>query len=138
LLSEGKVEGVAELLGRPFSVRAAVITGHQRGRLIGFPTANLDVWNEQVLPAYGVYAGWAIVDGVRYPAVTNIGIRPTFDTQRMAVEAHLLDFDGDLYGKVLNLSFDFWLRNEQKFEGINALITQIRADVEAGRRLLSR
>ncbi len=138
LLQEGKVEQVAGLLGRPFSIDAEVVRGDQRGRTIGFPTANLAVWDEQVLPAYGVYAGWATIDGARHPAVTNIGVRPTFDSQRMAVEAHLLDFDGNLYGKVLNLSFDFRLRGEQKFEGITALVAQIKADVEAGRRLLKR
>jgi len=136
LLQEGKVEQVTRLLGRSFSVDAEVVQGDQRGRTIGFPTANLAVWDEQVLPAYGVYAGWATVDGVRRPAVINIGVRPTFDGQRMAVEAHLLDFDGNLYGKVLNLSFDFWLRGERRFEGINALVAQIHADVEAGRIIL--
>lgn len=138
LLQAGKVEQAAELLGRPFAIQAEVVKGDQRGRTIGFPTANLAVWSEQVLPAYGVYAGWATVDEMRYPAVTNLGVRPTFDGQRMAVEAHLLDFSGDLYGKALNLSFNFRLRGEQKFDGITALITQIRADVEAGQRLLSR
>lgn len=138
LLQEGKVEQVTELLGRPFAVRGEVIQGDQRGRKIGFPTANMAVWSEQVLPAYGVYAGWVTIDGVRYPAVTNLGVRPTFDTQHLAVEPHLLDFAGNLYGKVLNLTFDFRLRGEQKFDGINALIAQIQADVEAGRQLLAR
>jgi len=138
LLQEGKVEQVTGLLGRPFAVAGEVVRGDQRGRTIGFPTANLAVWDEQVLPAYGVYAGWATVDGVLHPAVTNVGVRPTFDGQRMAIETHLLDFDDDLYGKVLNLSFDFRLRGERKFEGITALVAQIHADVEAGRALLAR
>jgi riboflavin kinase/FMN adenylyltransferase len=136
LLRVGEVGQVAPLLGRPFAVEAEVVQGDQRGRTIGFPTANLAVWDELLLPARGVYAGWATVDGVRWPAVTNIGVRPTFDGQRQTVEAHLLDFAGDLYGKSLNLTFEFRLRGEQKFSGIEALVAQIRADVEAGRRLL--
>lgn len=136
LLADGKVDSVAALLGRPFMVEAEVVRGDQRGRTIGFPTANLDVWDGLVLPAHGVYAGWATVDGQRHPAVTNIGVRPTFDGQRMTVEAHLIDFDGDLYGKRLNLTFEFWLRGERRFNGIQELIAQIQADVAEGRRLL--
>jgi riboflavin kinase / FMN adenylyltransferase len=138
LLRVGEVGQVTPLLGRPFAVEAEVVQGDQRGRTIGFPTANLAVWDELLLPARGVYAGWATVEGVRWPAVTNIGVRPTFDGQRQTVEAHLLDFAGDLYGKSLNLTFEFRLRGEQKFGGIEALVAQIRADVEAGRRLLGR
>jgi riboflavin kinase/FMN adenylyltransferase len=136
LLLAGKVEAVVGLLGRPFAIQGEVVHGDQRGRTIGFATANIAVWDEQILPARGVYAGWATVEGQRWAAVTNIGIRPTFDGQRQTVEAHLLDFSGNLYGKILNLTFEFWLRGEQKFSGIDALVAQIRADVEAGRRLL--
>jgi riboflavin kinase/FMN adenylyltransferase len=138
LLEAGDVETAAEWLARPYSLRGSVVQGDQRGRLLGFPTANLAVWDEQVIPALGVYAGWAEVRGLRYAAVTNIGVRPTFDGQRMRVEPHLLDFSGDIYGENLTISFTARLRSEQKFDGVDALMAQLHRDVEQARSILLR
>jgi riboflavin kinase/FMN adenylyltransferase len=136
LLAAGNVTGAAALLDRPFGLRGVVVQGDQRGRTIGFPTANMQTPPDHVLPADGVYACRAYLDGVSLPAVTNVGLRPTFDGLRRTVEAHLLDWSGDLYGKLLRLEFLHRLRGEQKFSGIEALVTQIRSDADAARDLL--
>lgn len=142
LLEEGDVAQAANLLERPYSVRGAVVEGDRRGRTIGFPTANLAPESE-ILPAAGVYAGHLrLIEGTRpvepsYRAVTNVGRRPTFrDGQGLMAEAHLIDFEGDLYGRNLELSFEIRLRPEQKFDGVDALREQIARDViEARERL---
>jgi riboflavin kinase/FMN adenylyltransferase len=136
-LDTGAVEQAAEWLARPYSVKGPVVHGEQRGRKIGYPTANISVWDQQIIPANGVYAGWATLDGQRYMAVTNVGVRPTFDGEGVTVEAHLLDFDQDIYGQELQFEFVARLRGEQRFNGIDALIAQIRADADAGRERLS-
>lgn len=136
MLAEGDVAGAARLLGRPFSVRGPVVKGEQRGRTIGFPTANIVVPEQHMLPADGVYVCRAEVGGRRYGAVTNIGVRPTFDGTRRTVEAYLLDFADDIYGETIMLDFLHRLRGEQKFDGIAALIGQITADVAAARAWL--
>ncbi len=137
-LEAGQVDQAAEWLGRPYTVRGEVVHGLARGRTIGFPTANINVWDEQVIPANGVYAGFATLeDGSQYQAVTNVGVRPTFDGMGITVEAHLLDFVGDLYGQQLTFSFNHHLRGELKFNGIQELIAQIGADALAARQLLS-
>ncbi|MDX1994409.1 MAG: bifunctional riboflavin kinase/FAD synthetase [bacterium] len=136
-LEAGEVEEVGGLLGRAFSVSGEVVRGDQRGRTIGFPTANIAVWEEQVLPANGVYAGWATLEGERLMAVTNIGVRPTFAGQNVTVEAHLLDFNRDIYGKTLAVSFDKRLRPEKKFNGIQELMAQIVLDAQAARDYLN-
>lgn len=136
-LLDGHVEQANDWLGRGYAVAGEVIHGEQRGRKIGFPTANVDVWSEQIIPANGVYAGWATLNGEQYMAVTNVGVRPTFDGQGVTVEAHLLDFDRDIYGQQLSVSFEKRLRAEKKFNGIQELIAQIGADVQAGRDYLS-
>ncbi len=136
-LLAGEAEQATRWLGRPYLVAGEVIHGDHRGRTIGFPTANLRVWEEKLLPANGVYACWAFVGDTRHMAVTNIGIQPTFEGDLMKVEAHLLDFEGDLYGQELQLEFIRRLRPEQRFPGIEALVAQISADVEASRALLS-
>jgi len=140
LLADAEVEKACEMLGRAYTVRGSVVKGEQRGRGLGFPTANLDPENE-VLPAPGVYAGHArFLDGQAgeaHPVVTNVGTRPTFeDAGRVVAEAHLIDFDGDLYGRRLELSFEQLLRPERRFESVDALRRQIRADVDDGRRRL--
>lgn len=145
LLESAQVEKANEMLGRSYSVRGAVITGEQRGRELGFPTANLEAENE-VLPAPGVYAGRAcLLDagdpdaGASWLAVTNVGTRPTFeDAGRILAEAHLADFEGDLYGRQIEVSFDRHLRAEQRFDGVEALREQIRADVAEARRQVPR
>ena len=129
LLAEGDVTAVAPLLGRPYGVEGVVVEGDKRGRTINFPTANLDVWAQQILPANGVYATIAHVGEARYLAATNIGVRPTVDGLHHRVEAHLLDFEGDLYGRSLHLEFIQRVRSEQKFSGLAELQAQITADV---------
>lgn len=135
-LQEGDVEEGREMLGRSYSVSGEVVHGEGRGRKIGIPTANMDVWSEQVIPANGVYAGWALLGDERHMAMTNVGIRPTFDGQTVTVEPHLLDFDRDIYGETLTFTFETRLRDEMRFSGIDELVAQIRADVEAGRAYL--
>lgn len=136
LLLQGRVELAREWLGRSYQVSGEVVHGDKRGRLIGFPTANLAVWDELVIPLNGVYAGWATVCGERYAAVTNIGTRPTFDGVAIRVEPHLLDFDADIYGEALTITFEHRLRAEQKFSGIDALRAQLALDVAAARSVL--
>jgi riboflavin kinase/FMN adenylyltransferase len=136
-LLAGGVEQAALWLGRPYRVQGPVVHGDHRGRTIGFPTANLDVWAEQVIPRDGVYACWAGLGRERFMAVANIGLRPTFGGTDTRVEAHLLDFDRDIYGQELILDFVARLREERKFEGIDALIRQIGQDARRGREILT-
>lgn len=135
-LAAGDLETAAMLLGRQFAVQGLVALGDQRGRTIGFPTANVDVDQLHVLPADGVYICDAEVGGRHYGAVTNIGVRPTFDGTRRKVEAYLLDFVDDIYGETLRLTLRHRLRGEKKFDGITALVAQITSDVAAARAWL--
>lgn len=135
-LLQGDVERAREGLGRAYSVTGEVIHGEKRGRLLGFPTANLDVWNQQVIPANGIYAGWATLGDERFMAMTNVGVRPHFAGQNVTVEAYLLDFDRDIYGQQVELTFDRYLRPEMKFNGLDELIAQIHDDVRVGRAYL--
>jgi riboflavin kinase/FMN adenylyltransferase len=141
-LLAGDVQAAAQQLGRPYQVTGLVVAGAQRGRSIGFPTANLAVPEGRLLPLNGVYATWAHLDddpvmrGQRLASVTNVGVRPSFDNGQRTVETHLLDFAGDLYGRLLTLQFVARLRPEQRFSSVDALIAQIHLDVAAGRRLL--
>ncbi|MDT8306055.1 MAG: bifunctional riboflavin kinase/FAD synthetase [Anaerolineae bacterium] len=135
-LAEGDIEEVNGCLGRLFEIEGTVIKGDRRGHLLGFPTANLAVWEQQLLPANGVYAAYAYLDGVRYGAATNVGVRPTVNGANMSVEAHLLDFDREIYGERLSLAFVHRIREERKFSDLEALKQQISADVEAIRALL--
>ncbi len=138
-LVAGQVESAAQALGRYYALGGAVVHGDGRGRKINIPTANLDYPKSKVIPANGVYATWAWVAGKRIPAATNIGINPTFtpDKQTPNVEAHLLDFDHDLYGQVVTLEFVQRLRDELKFSSVEALLEQIHADIRETRRLLA-
>lgn len=131
-LAAGNVAAARQLLGHPYALRGSVIHGDGRGRKINIPTANIDVSPEKAIPANGVYACWVYVDDVKHPAVTNVGIRPTFtpDKAEANIEAHLLDFDGDLYEKDLSLEFIDHLRPEKKFNGVDELLKQIHADIE--------
>jgi riboflavin kinase / FMN adenylyltransferase len=136
LLQAGEVEAAARLLGRPFAITGLVVEGDRRGRTIGFPTANLSP-DAELVPVAGVYASRAELDDGRIiDAVTNIGMRPTFKGLDRRIEAHLLDFEGDLYGRRMRLGLIARLRDEQKFEGIEALTAQIRKDVLAARERL--
>ena len=119
-------------------IDGTVVRGAERGRELGFPTANLQTANE-LLPPAGVYATTAAINGIAWPSVTNIGMRPTFgDVDRMQVETHLLDATRDLYGARLRLSFVQRLRDERKFADVDALRAQIDADCRAARRLFGR
>ncbi|HEY7511690.1 MAG TPA: bifunctional riboflavin kinase/FAD synthetase [Vicinamibacteria bacterium] len=138
-LQKGRVEEAAALLGRPYFVDGTVARGEGRGRALGVPTANLDLLNE-ALPALGVYAGWCRLleagERPRWPSVVNVGTRPTFAGRHTTVEAHLLDRDLDLYGRHMRLEFVARLRDEQAFPGPQALVEQIRRDIERARPLL--
>jgi riboflavin kinase/FMN adenylyltransferase len=132
-LADGDMELAARLLGRPFAVRGPVVRGKERGRTIGFPTANIAVTPDRALPAYGVYVTRAHVGGRTYPSATNIGVNPTFDDARPSVETYILDFEGDLYGRELRVEVLHRLRGETKFESIDALVAAIAADAQAAR-----
>jgi riboflavin kinase/FMN adenylyltransferase len=133
---EGLMEDVTALLGRSYRLRGTVIHGDGRGRAFGIPTANLAVWHEQLMPASGVYATYAWLDGRRYPAATNVGVRPTVNGRSLIVESHLIEFEGDIYGKELIVDFESRIRDEKKFPGLDALVTQIRADIALVQRRL--
>jgi riboflavin kinase/FMN adenylyltransferase len=135
LVGEGEVEEAARLLGRPYVVRGEVVVGDKRGRTIGFPTANVLPDPSLVVPARGVYAGFARVGKESYPACTNVGVAPTFERRENRVEAYLLDFEGDLYGCVVDVSFLRRIREEKRFSGIEELKEQIARDVEQARRI---
>ncbi len=137
LVSEGEVAEAARLLGRPYVLRGEVVVGDKRGRSIGFPTANVLPDVEAVIPARGVYAGFVIVGDDTYAACTNVGVAPTFARAENRVEAYLLDFDGDLYGRIVDVGFTSRIREEKKFSGVDELKDQIQRDVEAA-RLISR
>ena len=133
LVCGGDVTGAAGLLGRPYVIRGEVVVGDKRGRSIGFPTANVMPDPDAVIPARGVYAGFVRFGEEEYAACTNVGVAPTFGRAESRVEAHLLDFDGDLYGRVVDVSFVKHIREERQFSGIEELTEQIRRDVEEAR-----
>ena len=138
LVSDGALREAAKLLGRPFSLRGEVVVGDRRGRTIGFPTANVLSDPRVLVPGLGVYAGHVMAGNERYPACTNVGVAPTFGRRERKVEAHLIDYDGDLYGKTVDVSFVERLRPEKRFSGIEELKAQISHDVNEARRLLAR
>lgn len=139
LIRAGRVEEAATLLGRPHEVRGVVARGDGRGRLqLGYPTANVDVPGDILIPGDGIYAGWYERPGADvHLAAISVGRRPTFhsDATASVVEAHLLDFDGDLYGEPAKVRFACWLHAEERFDTVEALIDQIARDVEATRRV---
>ncbi|MBI1278019.1 MAG: bifunctional riboflavin kinase/FAD synthetase [Anaerolineaceae bacterium] len=137
-VQNGEMEQAKSWLNRPYSVIGEVVHGEKRGRQIGFPTANTAVWDEQVLPANGIYAGWARLGNERFMAMTNVGVRPTFDGKNITVEPYLLDFNRDIYGQQLEVSFEKRLRPEAKFTNLQDLIDQIGRDVVEGRTYLER
>jgi len=137
-LRDGAVEQAARYLGRPFRLPGRVVEGAKRGRTLGIPTANLEIEEERAFPAIGVYACRAHHAAGTHLAVVNIGFRPTFDPSDglPKVEAHLLDFSGDLYGSTVTLDFIARLRPEMKFPGIEALLAQIQRDIASARQIL--
>jgi riboflavin kinase/FMN adenylyltransferase len=135
-LAGGQVEIATNLLGRAYEVRGVVVNGDKRGRTIGFPTANVEVPNAMCLPADGVYAGkFKCDDGSMHACAINLGRRPTFfeHADHSLLEAHLLDFAGDLYGQKVSVTFEHFLRSERKFDGLEAIKTQLQLDVAAAR-----
>lgn len=125
----GRVRDAAICLGKPYTLQGLVVKGFQRGRTIGVPTANLDC-GEQLLPAEGVYVGRCRVDGVEYPAAVSIGRLPTFDEDELQIEAHLIGYGGDLYGRTLRVELIDWIRDQVKFRGIEGLKLQLARDIE--------
>lgn len=137
LIAGGAMEYAVELLGAPLVIEGSVTHGEKRGRTLGYPTANLVPEEGYLTPAYGVYATRAWIDGASYAAATSIGIRPQFATGLgELIEAFVLDFDGDLYGRTLRLEFHKRLRGEKRFDSVEALLEQMGRDVQNTRRLL--
>jgi len=138
-LSEGRVAEAARLLGRRYALAGTVVTGDRRGRELGYPTANLRLHEDRVVPADGIYAVLARIAGTEapLPAAMSIGMRPTFDGQLRTLEVHLLDWTGDLVGRSLEVEFVAWIRPELRFESAEALIAAMEGDVEETRRRLA-
>ena len=137
LVSEARMDEAAALLGRAYYVDGTIVEGRRRGRELGFPTANLETQNELV-PPNGVYATIMTIDGVVHGSVTNIGLRPTFGEATPTIETHVLDYSGDLYGHTVRLAFVQRLRDERRFEDVDALRAQIDADKRRAERLFTR
>ena len=136
-LRNGEVKSASDMLGRNFSMVCLVMQGDGLGKKLGFPTANLDIQNNQLIPKHGIYATWAKVEGQFYKSATSIGVRPTFGAGQLQVETFLLDFEGDLYGKTLMLEFQSYLREEIAFPSQTSLVCQMNKDVDHVRILLS-
>jgi len=132
---EGNVGRAARMLDRPYTLHGAVVKGYRRGTGIGFPTANIK--SEKVIPGIGVYVIIAEIDGIRYQGVLNIGYNPTFGNEELSTEVHLLDFQGDIYGKEIGISFIDRLRDERKFESSEKLVEQISRDIERAKEILA-
>lgn len=135
LLTSGTVDRAAVCLGRPYALIGTVERGAARGRTLGFATANLAVHPDQLIPAEGVYAGRTTIDGLTCAAAVSVGHTPTFDGTRQLVEAHVLDYEGDLYNRPMRLELIAWLRPQRKFDDPDALIRQIARDVEQTRAI---
>lgn len=136
-ISEGNIKLANNLLGRPYSIEGLVIDGFHVGRTIGYPTANLDLPADKLVPADGVYAVVADIDGRQYTGMLNIGCRPTFDNGRRSIEVHFLDFNEDIYSQQINLRFIERIRNEKKFDSIDGLTAQIHDDEKVIRSIIS-
>jgi riboflavin kinase / FMN adenylyltransferase len=138
LVTEARMDEAAALLGHPYYLDGVVVGGQRRGREIGFPTANLETANE-LIPPHGVYATTLEVDGIVHAGMTNIGVRPTFgENLATTIETHLLDFHGDLYGQRVRLAFVQRLRDERRFDDVDALKSQIELDKRRAERLFTR
>ena len=135
-LSQGNVETVSLMLGRPFSITGKVVEGFKRGREIGFPTANLESENGISVPKNGIYSTIATVSGKKYMAASSIGTRPTFDNGSRTIEAFILDFNELIYGEKITLQFMNRLRDEIKYDSLDELIAQINDDVSKTRNSL--
>ncbi|MCR4582876.1 MAG: bifunctional riboflavin kinase/FAD synthetase [Prevotella sp.] len=137
LLTAGDVAKAAKAMTRLYQLQGVVVSGEHIGRKLGFPTANLQpAEQKKLIPAPGVYAVWAEINGAHYPAMMNIGMRPTFDGQRQTLEVNILDFEGDLYGQRLSIQFVDRLRAERRFDSCEALAQQLASDAEQARQRL--
>lgn len=136
-LANGDVASCPKLLGRNHSLSGVVVVGDQRGRELGFPTANVDVDDRLLLPGDGIYATWALIDGARRPSATSIGVRPTFGLTKRLVEVYIMDFSGDLYGRTISVEFVKKVRDQEAFADVAALVRQIEQDVADSREVLA-
>jgi riboflavin kinase/FMN adenylyltransferase len=135
-IGEGDVATAGKLLGRDFSLSGTVVVGNRQGRELGFPTANVDVNPEMMIPNDGIYATWAIIGGQRLPSATSIGIRPTFGLLERVIEVHVMDFNEDIYGAELGVEFVEKIREQETFTTVEALVEQIGQDVVNARKTL--
>jgi riboflavin kinase/FMN adenylyltransferase len=123
------------MLGRPYSISGKVVSGEKRGKTLGFPTANLET-DAELLPPNGVYAVRVILEGEPRPAVASLGVKPTFSGNQFSIEAHIFDFDEDIYGQSMRMEFVEWIREEKSFPDPRALVQQIDRDAQKARRIL--
>lgn len=135
LIRKGRVRDSALLLGRPYNIRGTVVTGEKRGRTLGFPTANLAT-EAELLPANGVYAVRVALGKEQRPGVASLGVKPTFAGKRFSIEAHIFDFDRDIYGESICMEFVEWIREEKSFPDARALAEQIGRDAKTARHIL--
>jgi riboflavin kinase/FMN adenylyltransferase len=137
LVAEARMDEAGALLGHPYFLDGTIVEGRKRGKEIGFPTANM-VTDNELMPPHGVYATTTTIDGIVHAGLTNIGVRPTFGETDVTIETHLLRYSGDLYGRKVRLSFVQRLRDERRFDDVDALRAQIEADQRRADRLFSR
>jgi len=130
LISVGKIEETTKKLGRPYSFLGKVIPGSNRGNKLGFPTANIELIDNYVVPKTGVYVTNTIIDNKRYISATNIGYNPTFNENVLKIETHILDFEDKIYGKIIEIEFLEFMRDDIKFDDPEDLIDQMRLDIE--------
>jgi riboflavin kinase/FMN adenylyltransferase len=135
-IGQGDVATAGALLGRDFSLAGPVVVGNRQGRELGFPTANIDVNPEMMIPNDGIYATWAVIGGQRLPSATSIGIRPTFGLRDRVIEVHVMDFNQDIYGAEIGVEFVDKLRDQETFTSVEALVEQIGQDVVNARKTL--
>jgi riboflavin kinase/FMN adenylyltransferase len=134
-VQEGHIRESATMLGRPYSISGKVVSGEKRGKTLGFPTANLAT-DAELLPPNGVYAVRVVLAGDRRPAVASLGVKPTFSGTQFTIEAHIFDFDEDIYGESMRIEFVEWIREEKSFPDARALVQQIEGDAQEARRIL--
>jgi len=134
-IQDGQMKQSATMLGRPYSISGKVVSGERRGKTLGFPTANLAT-DAELLPPSGVYAVRVILEGDRRPGVASLGVKPTFSGTQFTIEAHIFDFDEDIYGEPLRMEFVEWIREEKSFPDPGALVQQIDRDARKARRIL--
>ena len=137
-IETGDMATAVKFMGHPYTLTGTVVHGRKLGRKLGIPTANLHLPDGLAIPRFGVYACCVLIDGVRYPAVTNIGTRPTVDGEGITVEPWILDYSGDLYGREITIEFYKFLRSEQKFPSLEALQAEIHRNAEETRILIQR